>query len=398
MIKEQKPIDELVVCADLHFGFKSNSYEWLEIMKKFFYSLFIPFLIYLKDKKKKENIQVLFVGDINDNKQLINNLIQNEQIAIFEKIAGICPVHVFTGNHDSPFRDKIDIGAEDKEEKKHVHSCRSIGLIENVQVYDEPHVLECTNGEKILLLPYQSNPERELEIINSYDANYLFAHTEIAGFHYEGIPVDESKHNKINDFEKFKRVYSGHIHKKQEKDNILFLGTPYHTRKIEINNEVGFYFIDFNKGKEYWIENNISPRHKQISLFNLMGMKISEANEFVNNSFVDVVAPSNLMYKINFPEVTKVLEGYREIDHKSISERESVDLENLVDEKGLEGIERIDVGTKFPEFIDQLTTVKIGKNYMDITDSMRIKLKDVIKKLHKSAETKVGDEEELELT
>lgn len=399
MIREQKPIDEVILVADLHMGFKSNSHEWLNITKQFFYSLFIPFLTHLKEKKKKTNIQIIFGGDINDNKQLINTLIQNEQIAIFEKIAKFYPVHIVPGNHDSPFRDKINIGLEEEEEKKYVNSCRSIGLINNVQVYDEPHILKCTNGERILLIPFQSSAEKELEIIHQYakyeaEGLYGCGHTEIEGFFYEGIPVPENKHNKISDFKIFKKFYSAHIHKKQEKENILFLGTPYHTKKNEIGNEIGFYLIDFNKGKEYWLENKISPRHKQISLFKLMDMKVSEANKFVENSFVDVVAPANLMYKVNFINVTNVLDGYREIDHKTVSEDTAVDLSSLMGEDGLENFEKIDIGSKLSEYVDQLTHVKVGKNYIDITDPLRKKLGEVVDKLYKAAESK---DEEVEL-
>lgn len=400
MIKEHKPIDKIIPIGDLHFGFKSNSHEWLNIMKQFFYILFIPFLEQIKERQKDgEHIVVLFEGDINDNKQLINNLIQNEQITIFEEIAKIFPVYVYIGNHDTPFKDKVDIGSDNKENKRFVNSCRSLGLIENVQVYDEPHILECNNGEKILLLPYQSNPDKELETINHYldlhekDGLYGFGHTEISGFHYEGIPVDESKHNPISAFKRFKKFYSGHIHKKQEIDNIMFTGTPYQTRKNEIKNEVGFHLIDFNEGKEYWIENKISPKHKQLSLFKLMDMKLSEANKFVENNFVDVVAPSSLIYKVNFSEVTNVLSGYREIDHRTVSEKTTLDLEALMGEGGLDNFEKIDVESKLPEYIDQLTTVKIGKNYVDITDMVRDKLKEAILKLHKAADSKVGDEE-----
>lgn len=402
MIREHKPIDKIIPIGDLHFGFKSNSHEWLGIMKQFFYALLIPFLLQVKKRQKDgEHIVVLFEGDINDNKQLINSLIQNEQITIFEEIAKIFPVYIYIGNHDTPFKDKVDIGSDEKENKQFVNSCRPLGLIENVQVYDEPHILDCKNGNKILLLPYEVNPDKELETINHYldlyekDGLYGFGHTEIAGFHYEGIPVDESKHNPVSAFVRFIKFWSGHIHKKQEIGNVAFTGTPYQTRTNEIKNEVGFHLMDITGGKEYWIENTISPRHKQLSLFNLMNMKLSEANEFVENNFVSVVAPSSLIYKVNFSDVTNVLSGYREIDHKTVSEKTTLDLEALMGEGGLDDIEKIDVESKLPEFIDQLTTVKIGKNYVDITDSVRNKLKEAVAKLYKAADNKIGDEEEL---
>ena len=125
-----------------------------------------------------------------------------------------------------------------------------------------------------------------------------------------------------------------------------------------------------------------------------MDMKVSEANKFVENSFVDVVAPANLMYKVNFINVTNVLDGYREIDHKTVSEDTAVDLSSLMGEDGLENFEKIDIGSKLSEYVDQLTHVKVGKNYIDITDPLRKKLGEVVDKLYKAAESK---DEEVEL-
>jgi hypothetical protein len=398
MIKNIKPLKEIINVGDIHFGIHSNSYEWLNIAKDFFYKLLIPFVKYLKEKKGYTDIQIIFDGDINDNKQLINNLIQNEQIRIFQILAEICDVHIYIGNHDTPFKDKIDVG-EEGSDKQYVNSCRSIGLIDGVQVYEDPIELDIANGEKALLMPYNHNPKDELDIINASNAQYLFAHTEIAGFHYDGAPVNESKHNKISDFSKFKKVYSGHIHKNQEKENILFVGTPYQTKRSESGNACGFYFIDFMNGKESFIENKISPRYLKIPLFNLMDMKLSEVNKMVENNFVDIIAPSSLMYKINFANVTDVIDKkYRNFEYRPLTTHENIDVLSLIGESGLiDDGSKVDVGSKLPEYLDQLEMVKIGKENIILQDSVRKKLKDFIMDLYKKAESN-QELEELEET
>jgi len=387
MIKNLSKIDLLVVIGDIHAGCYSNSAEWFDNTKQLFYQFIFPFIKHVIKKYPDRNVKVLLTGDFFDIKQAVSTVIESESITIMEQLSELVEVLMMVGNHDCPSPHNTEI-----------NSVKPFYHINNVQVYPKTAILSTVTDEKILLMSYNSTKEKEKEIIDSNDAEYLFAHTEIAGFHYEGKPVEESKHNKIEDFAKFKRVYSAHIHKKQSKENILFLGTPRQVRANEFNNENGIYLIDFKEQKEYFIENKISPKFKVINVFTLMNMKLSEANEFVKNSYVTVVCPTNLMYKLNPHKIDQVLSEFKEIKHTNLSNKElgfdpakpeSMKFDGI---NGLD-LESISIKNRFVSFIDQLSQVKIGKQFIEIDEAVKPALKDYIGKLYTSAETKIEDVE-----
>lgn len=392
MIREHKPISKLVVIGDIHFGVHSNSYEWLTNIAEFFHKLLIPFLYYLRDKKKYNDVQVLFLGDINDIKQMIHTLVQNQQIAIFEEMAKIYPVMVIIGNHDTPFKNKKKLG----DLEKSVNSCRSISLIDNINIYEDATVLDCINGERILLMPFTDDKERELEIIKENEAEYLFCHSSIAGFTYDGYPVEESKHISLDDVKVFKKVYAGHIHKRQSKENVLYVGAPYHTKNEEHENDTGFTIIDFEKGKEHWIENEMSPKFKHINLFHFMNMKLSEANKFVSNSYVTLISPMEIAYRLNINNIYEVVSGHRTIEVSTVSERSKADIGQMIGDQDIDESQNINIGKKLMDYVDQLTNVKIDKKFIDVSDPLRKALTENVNKLYKAASHNIDEMEEVE--
>lgn len=87
-----------IIISDTHLGARSNSVEWLEVMKDWFYSDFIP--------KVKEIYQpgdiLIHCGDVFDNRQSVNLLVLHEGIRLFEELSAIFEsgVYVIAGNHD----------------------------------------------------------------------------------------------------------------------------------------------------------------------------------------------------------------------------------------------------------------------------------------------------------
>ena len=385
MIKNISKLDLVIKIGDVHAGCYSNSSEWFDNTKQLIYGFIIPFVKHVIKKYPDRNVKVLFMGDWFDIKQAVSTIIENESITMMEKLAELCDILGIIGNHDCPSPNNTEI-----------NSVRCFYHIEGVQFYPKPTVLETVLGEKVLLMSYNSTKEKEKEIIDSFEADYLCCHTEIAGFHYEGKPVEESKHNHIEDFKKFKRVYSGHIHKKQSKDNILFMGTPRQVRANELNNENGIYLVDYKNQKEFFIENTLSPKFKAINIFTLMNMKLSEANEYVKNAYVTVVCPSNLMYKLSPYKINGVLSDYKNIDHKTLSD--GIEKWNplnppggfpIVESGGID-LESISIPNRLRAFIEQLENVKIGKQFIGLNESVKPKLVEYIDRLYKAADTKVG--------
>jgi hypothetical protein len=383
MIRNPSKLDLVIMVGDIHTGNYSSSQEWFSNTKELFFKFIMPFVNYVKAKHPDRNVKLMLMGDFFDIKQSISVLIQSESITIMESLVELCEVMMIVGNHDM-------VTLENNE----INSVKAFFHIDGVQVYTKPTIVETVSGEKILLMSYNKRKEKEKEIIDSHDADYLFAHTEIAGFHYEGVSVDESKHNHIEDFKKFKKVYSGHIHKKQSKENILFIGTPRQVRANEIDNENGIYLIDFKEQKEYYIENNVSPKFKAINIFSILNMKLSEANKFVENSYVTVICPSNLMYKLSPYKINQVLSGYKSISHDTPTTKANIDKDKLMlPELNSLDLQATSIEEKLVQYIEQLTSARVGKQFVQISDQTRAVLKDYTLKLYKAAESKVVDTE-----
>ena len=89
----------------------------------------------------------------------------------------------------------------------------------------------------------------------------LFGHLEVEGFYYNPNKKVDSKTFTSGMFDQYKLVVSGHLHHKQNKDNFLFVGSPYPTNKGEGGKENYFAVVDldnltydlipYNKGPDF---------------------------------------------------------------------------------------------------------------------------------------------------
>jgi DNA repair exonuclease SbcCD nuclease subunit len=67
-------------------------------------------------------------------------------------------------------------------------------------------------------------------------------HTNLDGFKYDNGREITNGVNISN--KNIKRVFSGHIHKRQENKKFIYIGSPYHTKRSDINNIKGAYILD----------------------------------------------------------------------------------------------------------------------------------------------------------
>tara|TARA_Y100000385_G_scaffold289325_1_gene358418 strand:- start:4114 stop:5229 length:1116 start_codon:yes stop_codon:yes gene_type:complete len=274
----KKPVKRVWVLGDLHFGVRSNSLEWLEIQKDFFENLFIPTL-----KKHYQPGDVLVqVGDTFDNRQSINIRVLNYAINLFERLGEILPVHIIVGNHD--------IWAKKSNE---VTSIDSLKWIPNVQVYTDPIMYDWSN-KKILLMPWRRDSAHEAETLaDNPTGEIVFCHSEVRGI-YLNSKVKNQHGNESNIYDKYTRVYSGHIHYRQEKNKLLMVGVPYQLTRSDMNNTKGFDLVDLETMEETFFENNTSPKFLRYNIKMLYDMQLGNFKDQIKNNFVDLYVPSDV--------------------------------------------------------------------------------------------------------
>ena len=266
------------VLGDLHFGVRANSVEWLEIQKDFFERLFIPTL-----KKHVQPGDVLVqVGDTFDNRQSINIKVLNYAVDLFERLGQILPCYVICGNHDIWAKKSNDISSID-----------SLKWIPNVQVYKEPKLLKW-NKRNILLMPWRRDAEHEAETLAEFpQAEIVFCHSEVRGI-YLNSKVKNDHGTETNIYDKYTRVYSGHIHFRQEKNKLLMVGVPYQLTRSDRDNPKGFDLVNLEDMQETFFENHISPKFLRYNIKALYDMPLGQFKEQIENNFVDLFVPSQI--------------------------------------------------------------------------------------------------------
>tara|TARA_B100001057_G_scaffold423639_1_gene445906 strand:+ start:7672 stop:8787 length:1116 start_codon:yes stop_codon:yes gene_type:complete len=266
------------VLGDLHFGVRANSVEWLDIQKDFFERMFIPTL-----KKHIQPGDVLVqVGDTFDNRQSINIKVLNYAVDLFERLGQILPCYVICGNHDIWAKKSNDISSID-----------SLKWIPNVQVYKEPKLLKW-NKRNILLMPWRRDAEHEAETLAEYpQADIVFCHSEVRGI-YLNSKVKNEHGTETNIYDKYTRVYSGHIHFRQEKNKLLMVGVPYQLTRSDRDNPKGFDLVNLENMEETFFENHISPKFLRYNIKALYDMPLGQFKEQIDNNFVDLFVPSQI--------------------------------------------------------------------------------------------------------
>lgn len=273
-------IDNAFLIADIHLGVRSGVEEWQENIKNYFTHWFIPML-----KRKKNDNSCLFVlGDVFDDRKNINIAVNDLAINIFERLAAIMPVYIINGNHDLY-----------KKTNKGVTSLKSIDLIPNVYVITEPTIITLANKKTIIAIPYLGDYSQETKVlVQNSKCNYAFMHTDITKMKYDNnmsiiAGVD------VNKFEG--KIYSGHIHKRQENDNVVYVGSPYQLRRSDIGNQKGIYQLFFNDDTIKFTENNYSPVFQKIFIEDFVKLSKEEQLKLIDNNYNDIIIKSSDLKK-----------------------------------------------------------------------------------------------------
>jgi len=230
-------MEPFILLADTHLGSHSASDAWHEITLRLFKEV-VDTAIYYDIKT------ILHLGDFFDNRKNINvkTLYYTLEIA---KLLEENNLHlkIVRGNHDTFYKDSNE-----------VHILQP--LFENRNnisiISTEP-----TAWNNFLLLPWG------IDLPEHSNCKYCAGHLEITGFHMNNNFICENGDIATNDLSQFNKVYSGHFHTPSERENIKYIGSPYHLSFNDVNSGPrGYYIID--EDREEFIENKSAPKYIHI--------------------------------------------------------------------------------------------------------------------------------------
>jgi hypothetical protein len=352
--------DDIFLLSDTHFGVRSNSVEWLDNQKSYFYDFYIPFL----KSNKKEKSSLFILGDWFDNRQTLDINVMNASIDIILELASIMPIYFIIGNHDIYRKFDTD-----------VNSLIAFKFIPNVYLFEKPTIIT-NRTSSILILPWLNSKEDHENYVRSNKFDYIFTHADISGFKYDNGRDISSEGVDFRKFTSVKRIFSGHIHKRQEAENIIYLGSPYHTKRSDIGNKKGMYIFIPNKNEFTFKLNSFSPIFQRIHLERLLELSLKDTIKLLSNNYTDIIVSDK---HVNLFNVSKFIDLIKECNYKKIevivdSYRVEEELSDLINISTKNISELLDMGIE--ELGHQMETIVklkiLNKSYYEKASKLDI--------------------------
>jgi len=151
---------------------------------------------------------VIWLGDLQDTKEVVRSKVLNAYFDYFKssKLQHI----ILVGNHDWHNLECLD------------HSLKTLGALPNVIIVDKPIMFD-----SFMAIPYYKDTDKLKQILKEVGGvRTLFCHVDISGFDYGNGCLCEDGLS-LEDFKTFGLVISGHFHKHQVQNNLVYLGTPF---------------------------------------------------------------------------------------------------------------------------------------------------------------------------
>ena len=354
--------------ADIHLGVRSSSEEWQDNIKSYFYDWFIPYVeSLLKDSPNDYFLAVL--GDVYDDRKSIDINVNELAIDIFETLGQLLPVYIINGNHDLS-----------KKTNKGNTSLRSLSNIPGVTVIKEPTLITIKPSTKVLskviAIPYLGAHEEENKVLLDYSgkADYAWMHTDISQMKFDnGMTIVGAVDAKI-----FKgEILSGHIHKRQELENVVYIGCPYQLRRSDIGNTKGVYSIDFKTKDMFFTENNFSPIFHKIRVEDFLNLSVKDRDIFLNNNYNDIIIDEADLRKYKTGNI---------YDMASLSNAKRV---QIVVNKAHHELEVLPDGNYVELSLEQLINDSIWQ--LDVDDETKERLKNISRERLKQAEQELTE-------
>lgn len=224
---------KVAMFTDIHFGKKGNSIMHNQDC--------LDFVAWYCQKVREEGgvTHAIFMGDWFENRNAVNVLTMNYAHEALKQLNALgIPVIIIIGNHDLYHR-----------ENRKVFSTRVFEDLQNITLVSEPTVID-----GMLICPYLF--KNEYPMLAQYSKiKYWFGHFEFRNFVITGTDrvMDHGPDHTL--FSAPKYIFSGHFHKRQVRDNVIYIGNTFPMDYGDQgDDERGMAFLN-TETEEVWFEN-----------------------------------------------------------------------------------------------------------------------------------------------
>jgi len=232
---------KVAIITDQHFGARKSSKFLHEYFKKFYDTIFFPYL-------EENNIKIVIdMGDTFDNRRSIDLwALEWAKENYYDRLQKLgVTLHTIVGNHTAYY--------------KNTNSVNSVGLLlkeyDNIKIYSEVEEVKL-DQLKVLFVPWinSENEENTRKAIQKSKSKIVMGHLELNGFRaHRGHVMEDGMNTDM--FSKFDLVYSGHYHTRSSDGKIFYLGNPYEMYWNDVNDTRGFHIFDTETLKHTPINN-----------------------------------------------------------------------------------------------------------------------------------------------
>jgi DNA repair exonuclease SbcCD nuclease subunit len=306
---------KIAAFTDIHFGLKSNSSTHNQDCE--------DFVDWFIAEAKKEGCDTgIFLGDWHHNRNSLNMLTMVSSVKALEKLGkAFDQFYFFPGNHDLYYKDKRD-----------VHSVDWGRHIPGVTIVNEITTIGDTT-----MVPWLIGEEwKNMEKLKS---RYVFGHFELPLFMMNAM-VQMPDHGELqaSNFKNPEYVFSGHFHKRQAKQNIVYIGNAFpHNYADAWDDDRGMMILEHGGKPQYRVWPD-APKFKTVKLSQL----IDEGDDLIKSkTYLRVGIDIDISYEeASYIKETFLANGdLRELT--LIPEKKEVEINNDIDVEHFESVDQI---------------------------------------------------------
>lgn len=235
------------IFTDIHLGLKSNSTTHNNDCEEF-----VDWFI--KTAKEQDCDTGMFLGDWHNVRASINVKTLSYSLRLLEKLSNAFSQFFFiTGNHDLYYKDNRDLHS--------VEFTRNIPGI--ILVNETLNVGDCAFVPWIIGTEYKK--------LKRTKARYMFGHFELPHFYMNAmVQMPDTGTIQHSDLNKPEYVFSGHFHKRQQIENIIYIGNAFpHNYADSWDDERGLMILEWG-GEPKYIAWPDAPKFRRLDLSKLL--------------------------------------------------------------------------------------------------------------------------------
>lgn len=228
-----KILKKALLFTDIHFGRRSNS----EMHNKDCYA----FVVWIYEQVKKDPTidHIIFCGDWHEQRNAINGMTLDYSYKAAKTLSQLgIPVFFIVGNHDLYFRNN-----------RNIFTTTPFESLDNFTIIDKVTVVENMGKRGAVISPFLFEDEFP-QLLGYVEYPVVFGHFEFKDFVITGDTVVKEHGPDHKLYKSFKRIFSGHYHKRQIKDNVVYIGSTFpmdFSDANDVNRGVGIYEYDTDK-------------------------------------------------------------------------------------------------------------------------------------------------------